>query len=85
MTMDCIRKRKLMGLTGLNLAGLKYGYLALAGVAHGLSTGLQTKGLPVRFPVRAHAWVVGQVPSRGRLRGNIDVSLSLYSPLSKNK
>ena len=25
----------------------------------GLSASLQTKGLPVQFPVRAHAWVVG--------------------------
>ena len=25
----------------------------------GLTASLQTKGLPVRFPVRAHAWVVG--------------------------
>ena len=25
----------------------------------GLSTGLQTKGLQVQFPVRAHAWVAG--------------------------
>ena len=31
----------------------------------GLSTGLGTKELPVSFPVRAHDWVVGQVPSRG--------------------
>ena len=31
----------------------------------GLSSGLRTKGSPFRFPVRAHAWVVGQVPSRG--------------------
>ena len=29
----------------------------------GLSAGLQTKGSPVRFLVRAHAWVAGQVPS----------------------
>ena len=36
----------------------------------GLSAGLQTKGLPVRFPVRAHAWVVGQVPGIG---GGVDV------------
>ena len=36
----------------------------------GLSTGLQTKGLLVRFPVRAHAWVVGQVPSWEHPRGN---------------
>ena len=28
----------------------------------GLSTSLQTKRLQVRFPVRAHAWVVAQVP-----------------------
>ena len=25
---------------------------------------------PVQFPVRAHAWVVGQIPSRGCMRGN---------------
>ena len=54
----------------------------------GLSAGLQTKGLPVRFPVRAHAWVVGQVPSRGHMRGNhtlmfLSLSFSLPSPLSK--
>ena len=36
----------------------------------GLSTGLWTKGLLVWFPVRAHAWVVGQVPSGGCMRGN---------------
>ena len=56
----------------------------------GLSAGLRTKGLLVRFLVRAHAWVVGQVPSRGRTRGNHTLmfpSLSFYlpSPLSKNK
>ena len=56
----------------------------------GLSTGLQTKGLPVQFPVKAHAWVVGQVPSRGYVRGNHTVmflSLSLFLPPfhSKNK
>ena len=33
----------------------------------GLSMGLRTKGSPVRFPVRAHAWVVGQVPSGGHM------------------
>ena len=31
----------------------------------GLSTGLRTKGSPVRFLVGAYAWVVGQVPSMG--------------------
>ena len=38
---------------------------ALAGVAQWLSAGLQTKGLPVQFLVRAHAWVAGQVPCGG--------------------
>ena len=28
----------------------------------GLSASLQTKRLLVHFPVRAHAWIVGQVP-----------------------
>ena len=52
----------------------------------GLNASLQTKGSLVRFPVRAHAWVVGQVPSTGRMRGNhtlIFLSLSLFLfPLS---
>ena len=50
----------------------------------GLSASLWTRRLLVRFPVRAHAWVVGQVPSWGRVRGNqlmylshIDVFLTL--------
>ena len=56
----------------------------------GLSAGLQTKGSPVPFPVRAHAWVVGQVPSRGALGGatthqRFSSSLSPSLPLSKNK
>ena len=56
----------------------------------GLSTGLTTKGSRGGFPVRAHAWVVGQVPSRGHIKGNrtlmfLSLSFSLHSPLSKNK
>ena len=56
----------------------------------GLSTGLQTKGFPVPFPGRAHAWVVGQIPSREHAKGNHtlmfnSLSFSLPSPLSKNK
>ena len=48
----------------------------------GLSTGVGTKGLPVRFPVRAHAWVMGQVPSWGRKRGNHTLRfLSLFPSL----
>ena len=47
----------------------------------GLSAGLQTKGSLVQFPVRAHAWVAGQVPSRGHKRQpHIDVSLPLFLP-----
>ena len=56
----------------------------------GLSAGLWIKGSPVRFPVRAHAWVAGQVPGEGYTRGNhtlmfLSHSFSLPSPLSKNK
>ena len=45
----------------------------------GLSAGLRTKGLPVR----AHAWVAGQVPSRGCATGNhtsmfLSLSFSLF-------
>ena len=54
----------------------------------GLSTGLRTRGLPVWFPVRAHAWVAGQVPRRGHSRRNhtlvfLSPSFSFFSPLSK--
>ena len=53
----------------------------------GLSAGLRTERSPVRFPVRARAWVVGQVPAQGRVRGNqlmyllyINVSLPPFLP-----
>ena len=63
---------------------------ALAGVAQWIECGLQTKGSLVQFPVRAHAWVVGQVPSGGHVRGHhtmMFLSLTFYhpSPLSKDK
>ena len=49
----------------------------------------QTNRSPVRFPVRAHASVVGQVPGWGHERGNwsmfLSLSFSLPLPLSKNK
>ena len=51
----------------------------------GVSTGLQTKGLLVQFPVRAHAWVVGQVSSRGCSSRNhtlVFLSLSFSLPSS---
>ena len=52
----------------------------------GLRASLQTKGSQVRFPVRAQAWVVGQVPSRGHMSGNHTLMFfSIPSPLSKNK
>ena len=55
-----------------------------------LSASLQTKGLLVRFPVKVHAWFVGQVPIRGHMRGNhtlmfLSLSFSLPSLLCKNK
>ena len=54
-----------------------------------LRAALWIKGSLVRFSVRAHAWVAGQVPSRGHSRGNLTLMfLSLFlfpSPLSENK
>ena len=48
------------------------------------------KGCRFNSQSRAHAWVAGQVPSRGCARGNhtlilLSLSFSLPSPLSKNK
>ena len=42
----------------------------------GLSARLQTERSQVRFPVRAHAWVVGQVPSWGCVRDSWSVYFS---------
>ena len=51
-----------------------------------LSARMWTQGLPVLFPVRAHALVVGQVPSWGPVRGNHTLRfLSFPSTLSRNK
>ena len=63
---------------------------ALAGVPEWVDHGLWTKGPPARFPVMAHAWVAGQVPSGGHVRGNhtlmfLSLSYSLLSLFSKNK
>ena len=64
----------------LQLVFLQYSYplksicLALAGVAQWIEC------WPVRFPVRAHAWVARQVPSGRHARGNhtlMFLSLSL--------
>ena len=63
----------------------------LLGWLSGLSASPPTGRSPVQSPLRAHAWVVGQVPNRGCVRGNQSMFL-LYmfvflpsSPLSKNK
>ena len=55
-----------------------------------MSAGQRSKGLLVQFPVRAHVWVVGKVPSRGQERGNhtlmfLFLLFSLLSHVSKNK
>ena len=42
---------------------LKKQEAALAGVAQWIEYWLRTKGSRVRVPVRAQAWVAGQVPS----------------------
>ena len=54
----------------------------------GLSAGLWTRGSLVQFPVRAHAWVVNQVPIWGHTGGNhtlMFLSLSFSLPFSENK
>ena len=56
----------------------------------GLSADLQTRGPPVRFLGRAHAWVAGQVAGWGYARCNhtlmfLSLFFSLPSPLSSNK
>ena len=50
----------------------------------------ENKVKSVRFPVRPHAWVVGQVPSGESVRCNhtlkfLSLSFSLLSPLSKKE
>ena len=48
----------------------------------GLSAALRTKGSQVGFPVKAHACVAGQVPSRGHARGSPTLMfLSLFFSL----
>ena len=56
----------------------------------GFSPSLWTRGSLDQFPVGAHAWVVGWVPSGGCMGGNhtwmfLFLSFSFSSPLSKNK
>ena len=63
---------------------------ALAGVAQWVEHQPTNQVSLVQFPVRAHAWVAGQVPSWGCVKGNhtlmfLSLSFALPSPLSKNK
>ena len=56
---------------------------ALAGVAQWIEYGLWIQGSLVRFPVRVHAWVAGQVPSEGHVTGHHTLMfLSLVLPPS---
>ena len=55
---------------------------------NGVSASLWTKGSQVQFPVRAHAWVAGQVPSKRCMTGDhalmfLFLSFSLPSSLKK--
>ena len=71
------------------LIDIKSNNSALAGIAQWIERELQTEGLLVRFPIRAHAWVAGPGPQWGphEKQPHVDISLSfsLPSPLSKNK
>ena len=63
---------------------------ALAGVAQWIECRPVNQRVVGLIPTRAHAWFVGQVPSRGRMKGNhilmfLSLSFSLPSSLSKHK
>ena len=47
-----------------------YKELTLAGVAQWIECQPVNQEIAGSIPVRAHAWVVGQVPSWGHARGN---------------
>ena len=54
--------------------------IALAGVAQWSERRPANQRVAVQFPVRAHVWVAGQVPSRGRMRGNHTLMFLSLSP-----
>ena len=45
-------------------------FIALIGVAQWIENWPVNQRVAIQFPVRAHAWVSGQVPSRGRYKRN---------------
>ena len=63
---------------------------ALAAAAQWIEHWPVSQRSPVQFPLRAHAWVAGQVPTQGHMRGTLtlmflSLSFSLPSPLPENK
>ena len=52
----------------------------LAGVAQWIERGFVNQRVLVRFPVRAYAWVAGQIPSVGCTRGNHTLMFLSLSP-----
>ena len=63
----------------------RIGY-TLAGVAQWIEHWLVNQGVAGSIPSRAHAWVAGQAPSRGHMRGNhalmfLSFSFSFPSPV----
>ena len=63
----------------------------MVGVAQWIEHGPVNQRVGVRFPVRTHASVMGQIPRRGRMRGNhtlmflsLPPSLPLSLKINKN-
>ena len=61
-----------------DLKSVKKGTMSCLVWLSGLIASLQTEGSLVQFPVRAHAWVVGQVPIWGCAGGSQLMFLSLF-------
>ena len=62
--------------------------LTLVGVAQWIEYGPVNQRAASWFPIRAHTWVAGQVPSRGCVRGNHTLMFLSIPPSllhSKNK
>ena len=86
----CAQDTTVPSLQGSNLLIHKNCCLALVGVARCIECLPANQRVISSIPIRAHAWVVSQVPSRGCARGNhtlmfLSLSFSLPAPLSENK